>query len=174
MLAANDIRRQLPAWRTCLCCFGSNGTTPAPSGSCGKHSNSRANLDLAAAAQSDTASKWQWPADWADTSTFTSRWHLRAQISPAIVYSRVLATKGAVLTRQRRARDHRRLPADPRSEAAGRLADYQQTVSRLATMAFATPNPKQASAWQKTMDELYRHRDQLETELSRQDADFLG
>ena len=92
---------------------------------------------------------------------------LSAQISPAIVYSRVLATKGAVLTRQRRPRDQRRLPADPRSEAAGRLAEYQQTVSRLATMAFATPNPKQASAWQKTMDELYRHRDQLETELSR-------
>ena len=26
---------------------------------------------------SQSASKWQWPADWADTSTFTSRWHLR-------------------------------------------------------------------------------------------------
>ena len=131
----------------------------------------RANLDLAAAAQSERQ-QMAMARRLGGYLDFYLTLAPSAQISPAIVYSRVLATKGAVLTRQRRARDQRRLPADPRSEAAGRLADYQQTVSRLATMAFATPNPKQASAWQKTMDELYRHRDQLETELSRQDADF--
>ena len=97
---------------------------------------------------------------------------LAAQIPPESVYRHVLAAKGAVLERQRRHRDRRRLQADPGSEAARWFADYQQTVTRLAALAFATPNPKQAPAWRKNIDELSRRRDQLEAELSRLDAGF--
>ena len=95
-----------------------------------------------------------------------------ARISPESVYRHVLAAKGAVLERQRRLRDQQRLRADSASEAARRFAEYQQTVTRLATLSFASPSPKQAPAWRKNVDELYRRRDQLEGELSRLDAGF--
>ncbi len=66
-----------------------------------------------------------------------------------------MAAKGAVFERQRRMRTRRRLlRADPQSEAAQRLAYYDQAVARLATLALATPDPKEAAAWRDEVAEL--------------------
>ena len=64
----------------------------------------------------------------------------------------VLAWKGAVLERQRRLRDLRRLlRADPRPEVARAAADWQSVVGRLATLALAQPGPNQQDAWRRQL-----------------------
>src|SRR5262249_34544824 len=96
-----------------------------------------------------------------------------AQITPEAMYRHVLAAKGTVFDRQRRLRHlRRRLQTDPGSDLAPRLVEYQQTVTRLATLALATPNPAQAPAWRKDIDELSRRRERLESEMSGLDAGF--
>src|SRR5262249_2309078 len=44
--------------------------------------------------------------------------------------------------------------------------------ARLATLALATPDPKQSAAWQAKVAELSRREDELEAELARLDAGF--
>jgi CHAT domain-containing protein/Flp pilus assembly protein TadD len=96
-----------------------------------------------------------------------------AAIAPDSVYRHVLAVKGSVFERQRRLRaQRRRLQADPQSEAAHRFAEYQETVRRLASLALATPDPRQAGAWKDRVAELSRRKDELESELARLDAGF--
>jgi CHAT domain-containing protein len=96
-----------------------------------------------------------------------------AKLSPEDAYRHVLAAKGSVFERQRRLwAQRRRFQADPQSEAARRFAEYQQTVARLATLALATPDPKQAPAWRAKVAELARRKDELEAELARLDAGF--
>ncbi len=96
-----------------------------------------------------------------------------AKLSPGSAYRHVLAAKGAVFVRQRRMRTRRRMrPADPQSEAARRFADYDEAVARLATLALATPDPKQAAAWRDNVAGLSRLTDNLEAELARLDAGF--
>jgi CHAT domain-containing protein len=83
----------------------------------------------------------------------------------------VLAAKGSVFERQRRLRAQRR--ANPHSPRAARqFAAYQETVKRLARLALATPDPRQAPAWQEKVHELSRQKDDLEAELARLDAGF--
>ncbi len=131
------------------------------------------NLELAAAAQSE---RQQLAMARQLNKNFSSYLSLApsAQIPPESAYRQVLAAKGAVLERQRRLRDQPRLRADRLSEATRQFAEHQQTVTRLATLALATPNPKQVPTWRKNIDELSRRRDQLEAELSRLHAGFGG
>ena len=109
------------------------------------------------------------------------RYHLDAFLSAAprvgiaagASYRQVLAWKGAILERQRRLRDLRRLlRADPRPEVARAAAEWQSVVVRLATLALATPGPNQQDAWRRQLAELTERKDQLEEELTRQSAAF--
>jgi CHAT domain-containing protein/Tfp pilus assembly protein PilF len=96
-----------------------------------------------------------------------------AKLAPGDGYRFVLAAKGSVFERQRRLRAQRkRLQADPQSPAARQFAAYQETVRRLATLALATPDPKEPKAWQEQVAELSRRKDELEAKLARLDAGF--
>ena len=96
-----------------------------------------------------------------------------AKLSPGDAYRHVLTAKGSVFEKQRRLRvQRRRFQADPQSQAARRFADYEQTVKQLATLALATPDPKQAQAWRTKIADLARRTDELEAELARLDAGF--
>ena len=130
------------------------------------------NLDLTAAGQSERQQL-------AMTRDF--RWALNsyltvsplAKLDAGSAYPHVMAAKGAVFERQRRMRTRRRmLRADPKSEAARRFADYDKALARLATLALATPDPKQAAAWRDNVAGLSRLTDNLEAELARLDAGF--
>jgi CHAT domain-containing protein len=130
------------------------------------------NLELAAAAQSERQQLAMARDLRSDLDAYLSVAPL-AQVSPASAYRYVLAAKGTVFERQRRLRaQRRRLQPDPQSEAARRFAEYQQTTVRLATLALATPNPKQAQAWKDQVAELSQRKDELEAELARLDAGF--
>jgi CHAT domain-containing protein/Tfp pilus assembly protein PilF len=96
-----------------------------------------------------------------------------AKLSPGDCYRFVLVAKGSIFERQRRLRaQRRRLRTDPQSQAARRFAEYEQTVRQLASLALATPDPRQAQAWQDRVAELSRRKDDLEAELARLDAGF--
>jgi CHAT domain-containing protein/Tfp pilus assembly protein PilF len=96
-----------------------------------------------------------------------------AGVSPTSTYRHVLAIKGAVFERQRRFRTHRRrLQADPKAVVARGFAEYQETISELARLALATPEPNQAKSWHDKIAELSRRSDALEGELARLDAAF--
>ena len=84
---------------------------------------------------------------------------------PAFVQS--LAWKGAVLARQRLQRLARSEP-----QLQGTFAELQQVSSRLAKLAFATPEPDQLSTWRKQLAELTEKRESLEAELSRRSEDY--
>ena len=97
----------------------------------------------------------------------------RAGIADGASYRQVLAWKGAILERQRRLRDLRRLlRADPRPEVARAAAEWQSVVGRLATLALAQPGPNQQDAWRRQLAALTERKDQLEEELTRQSAAF--
>ena len=132
----------------------------------------QSNLDLAAAAQSERQQL---------AMAQNLRFHLdaylslalMAELSPGEAYRQVLASKGAILERQRRLRVlRRRFQTDPRSQSARLYAEYEPTVKQLATLALATPDPKQAPAWREKIDDLARRKDELEAELARLDAGF--
>ena len=94
-------------------------------------------------------------------------------IADGVSYRQVLAWKGAILERQRRLRDLRRLlRADPRPEVARAAAEWQSVVVRLATLALAQPGPNQQDAWRRQLADLTERKDQLEEELTRQSAAF--
>ena len=104
----------------------------------------RDNLDLAADAQTERQQMAM-----ADMLRSTLDAYLsaapRAGIADGASYRQVLAWKGAILERQRRLRDLRRLlRADPRPEVARAAAEWQSVVVRLATLALAQPGPKPA------------------------------
>ncbi len=130
------------------------------------------NLDLAATAQSERqqlamAQSLRWALD-----VYLSVARM-VRLSPGDTYRDVLASKGAILQRQRRLRAlRRRFQADPRSQPAQRFADYERTVKQLATLAVATPDPKQAETWRNKVADLSRRKDELEAELTRLDSGF--
>ena len=130
------------------------------------------NLDLAAAAQSER----QQLAMATDLHRYLDAYLSlapMAKLSPGDAYRHVLASKGAIFERQQRLRvQRRRFQADPRSPAARRFADYEQTVKQLAALALATPDPKQAQTWRTKIADLARRTDELEAELARLDAGF--
>ena len=133
---------------------------------------SRDNLDLAADAQTERQQMAM-----ADMLRYSLDVFLsaapRAGITARASYRQVLAWKGAILEKQRRLRDLRRLlRADPRPEVARAAAEWQSVVVRLATLALAQPGPNQQDAWGRQLAALTERKDQLEEELTRQSAAF--
>ena len=133
---------------------------------------SRDNLDLAAAAQTERQQLAM-----ADMLRFHLDTFLSAApqvgVADGVSYRQVLAWKGAVLERQRRLRDLRRLlRADPRPEVARAAAEWQSVVVRLATLALAQPGPNQQDAWRSQLAAMTGRKEQLEEELTRQSAAF--
>jgi len=133
---------------------------------------SRHNLDLAADAQTERQQM---------VMAAKLRFHLnaflsaapRAGIAAGSSYRQVLAWKGAVLERQRRLRDLRRLlRADPRPEVAHDAAEWQSVVVRLATQALAQPGPQAQHDWKTEVARLSERKNQLEEKLTRQSAAF--
>ena len=133
---------------------------------------SRHNLDLAADAQTERQQMVM-----ADMLRYSLDAFLsaapRVGITDGVSYRQVLAWKGAILERQRRLRDLRRLlRTDPRPEVARAAAEWQSVVGRLATLALAQPGPNQQDAWRRDLAALTERKDQLEEELTRQSAAF--
>ena len=105
---------------------------------------SRHNLDLAADAQTERQQMAMADMLRSSLDAFLSA-APRAGIAAGASYRQVLAWKGAILERQRRLRDLRRLlRADPRPEVARAAAEWQSIVVRLATLALATARPRPA------------------------------
>ena len=132
----------------------------------------RDNLDLAADAQTERQQMVM--AD-------MFRFHLNALLSAApragiaagASYRQVLVWKGAVLERQRRLRDLRRLLRDdPRPDVAHDAAEWQSVVVRLATRALARPGPQAQHDWKTDVARLSEQKDQLEEKLTSQSAAF--
>jgi CHAT domain-containing protein/tetratricopeptide (TPR) repeat protein len=113
-------------------------------------------------------------------------------------YHHVLLWKGTIFARQQRmlhARHELELVLDANVPAAGAAPqgqgsfcaafgliagrsvvllydEWQQTSRRLATLAFAVPDPKNQETWKKRLGELTDKKEQLERELSRMSASF--
>jgi hypothetical protein len=97
----------------------------------------------------------------------------RVGIADRDSYQQLMAWKGAILERQRRLRGVRRLLRDdPRSDVARDLAEWQSTVSRLATQALAVPAPGQHEVWQRSLAALTERKEQLEEVLTQRSAAF--
>jgi tetratricopeptide (TPR) repeat protein len=132
------------------------------------------NLELAAAAQSERQQLAMAQEFRADLHAYLSLAPM-AKLSPRDAYRHVLASKGAILQRQRLLRVlRRRFQTEPRSQAAQRFADYEQVVKQLATLALARPDPKQAQAAREKLADLARSKDELEAELTRLDAGLMA
>ena len=128
---------------------------------------SRDNLDLAANAQTERQQMVMADMLRSSLDGFLSA-APRVGITAGASYRQVLAWKGAILERQRRLRDLRRLlRADPRPEVARAAAEWQSVVGRLATLALAQPGPNQQDAWRRQLAALTERKDQLEEELTR-------
>lgn len=82
-------------------------------------------------------------------------------------FREVLAWKGATLVRQRQMRK----VADD-VKIAPLFAKLQQTVTRLATLVRAVPEPKKQEVWRRQIADLSAEKERLEAELSRQSAAF--
>src|SRR5207248_11665268 len=84
-----------------------------------------------------------------------------------------LAWKGAVLARQRRLRDQRRLLRDsPDPEVARLFADLENTNAHLASLALATPGPSRRETWASQIAALTRRKESLEVALDLRSATF--
>ena len=132
----------------------------------------RENLDAAAGAQSERQQLAM-----ADMLRFNIDGFLsaapRVGIADNASYQQVLAWKGAVLERQRRVRvQHRLSRTDASPEVARDAAEWQATVSRLATMALATPQPAQQDAWRREIVTLTERKERLEVSLAERSAAF--
>ncbi len=87
--------------------------------------------------------------------------------SDALVYAQVFTWKGAVQARQGYARLGRQQP-----ELAPNFEHLRSVSSRLATLAFAAPDPKKQAAYRRQMEELTLEKERLEAELSAKSALF--
>jgi tetratricopeptide (TPR) repeat protein len=82
-------------------------------------------------------------------------------------YRLMLAWKGMVFRRQRLARAGEQTP-----ELAALFRQLQQVAGQLATLAWATPDPKHADRWRESIAQLSEKKERLEAELSAQSAAF--
>jgi CHAT domain-containing protein/Tfp pilus assembly protein PilF len=121
----------------------------------------RDHLDLAAAAQSERQQL---------RMTESLRVHLDGYLSVtraagqtgAKAYGPVLSWKGAITARQQRLRLERHDP-----ELA---AELRSVSSRLAALAFATPDPRQRDTYQQQTLQLTERKEQLEKDLAQKSA----
>ena len=132
----------------------------------------RGNLELAAAAQAERQQLAMAQALRSGLDAYLSL-ALDAHRPGEPAYRQVLAWKGAVFARQRWSRNQRRLlQADRQPEVARLVSDLRDTITRLATLALTTPDPKQLEAWHRQVADLTVRKEALEAELSRRSAAF--
>ena len=126
----------------------------------------RANLDLAAGAQSE---RQQLTMSRSLSSFLDAYLSLTAETpkSSELVYAQVFAWKGAVQARQGYMRLARQQP-----ELAPDFEHLRSVSGRLATLAFATPDPEKQAAYRRQMEELTLEKERLEAELSAKSALF--
>lgn len=82
-------------------------------------------------------------------------------------YAHLLVWKGSVLARQQRLRLERQNP-----ELAALVAELRTASSLLATLAFATPEPKERDVWQRQLEKLTTEKEALERELALKSQSF--
>jgi CHAT domain-containing protein/Tfp pilus assembly protein PilF len=87
------------------------------------------------------------------------------------VYPHVLAWKGAIFLRQRRARGLRRIAAGGRPEAVRLTTDLQGVARELAAMALAGPGSGRREDWERRVADLTDRKESLEADLAGLDAD---
>ncbi len=124
------------------------------------------NLDLAACAQSER----QQLAMSRSLSKFLDAYLSLTTETPKsnqLVHAQVFAWKGAVQARQGYSRLGRRQP-----ELVPDFERLRSVSSRLATLAFATPDPKKQAAYRRQMEELTLEKERLEADLSAKIALF--
>lgn len=98
---------------------------------------------------------------------------LRAGMAGEHTYQKMLAWKGIVFARQRWLRLQRtRAATNP--ETARLITDLQKTIVQLANLAFAKPEPEEQEARARHIRELTERKEQLESLLARQSADYRG
>jgi CHAT domain-containing protein len=127
---------------------------------------SRRSLDLASVAQSERQQLLM------GTSL---RYHFHALLSlpdeteatTVATYAQVLSWKGSVLARQQRLRLERQNP-----KLAALVAELRSTSSQLATLAFATPDPKTRDNWNRQLEKLTTDKEALERELAQKSQSF--
>ena len=96
-----------------------------------------------------------------------------AHRSSDTAYVFILRSKGTVFEHQRRLRAERMLLREAHDPEVARLfGELQETARRLATLAMATPDPKQAQAWRAKIAELTERKEHLEADLARRSAVF--
>ena len=127
---------------------------------------SRRSLDLAAAAQSERQQLLM-------GAGLRHRFHLflslpdKTEADTAAAYAHALAWKGSVLARQQRLRLERQNP-----QLAPLVAALRSTSSQLATLAFATPDPKKRDVWNRQLEKLTTDKEALERELAQKSQSF--
>ncbi|MEQ8784886.1 MAG: tetratricopeptide repeat protein, partial [Pirellulaceae bacterium] len=82
-------------------------------------------------------------------------------------YRQWLAWKGVVFARQQMVR-----AAAEEPKLKPLLEELRSVASRLATLAFATPDPEQREIWQRQVAELSKEKERLEAEMSRRSAAY--
>lgn len=82
-------------------------------------------------------------------------------------FTHVLAWKGLVLSRQRATR-----ALSDQPELQPLVVNLQSVTSRLATLAFSTPNPQQTEVWRRQIADLSAEKERLEAELAGKSATY--
>ena len=126
----------------------------------------RANLDLAACAQSERQ-QLAMSRSLSNVLDLYLSPNAETPRSNELVYAQVFTWKGAVQARQGYMRLGRQQP-----ELAPDFEHLRSVSSRLATLAFATPDLKKLAAYRRQMEELTLEKERLEGELSAKSALF--
>jgi CHAT domain-containing protein len=96
---------------------------------------------------------------------------VRAGLPAENAYAEILAWKGSVFARQRWLRlEQMQKQTDP--ETARKFEELEKTISELARLAVAPPDPKDSVSRQRRMEELAHRQDDLESELAQRNSDF--
>ncbi len=128
----------------------------------------RANIELAAAAQSERqqlamARRLQYLLNRYLTLV------LDAGLPADQAYAHVLAWKGAVLARQRWSHLARTLG---NGELAHTFQELESVSTHLAALALGSPDPKDLPHWRQQVADYTRRKEELESAVSRQSAEF--
>jgi tetratricopeptide (TPR) repeat protein/CHAT domain-containing protein len=127
---------------------------------------SRANLDLAAQAQSERE-QFRMAAQVRNRLDSYLSFAIAAKVPVAEVYPLLLSWKGAITARQ-----HLLKQALGEPGLAQLARDLQQTSVQLARESFATPDPKNREAWLRKLEKLSGDKEDLERKLAGQSKTF--
>ncbi|MEQ8788699.1 MAG: tetratricopeptide repeat protein [Pirellulaceae bacterium] len=92
---------------------------------------------------------------------------VEAEMFELAAYRHWLAWKGMVFARQKTVRV---AAAEP--ELKPLFDEFQSVASRLATLAFRSPEPGQRATWQQQIEELTKQKERLEAEMTQRSAAY--